>query len=40
MIANPEKFKAIVLTKHDEQTVGSEFNFSLITIYSSGPFGS
>ena len=35
MIANPEKFKAIVLTKHDEQTVGSEFNFSGITIYSS-----
>ena len=35
MIANPEKFKAIVLTKHDERTVGSEFNFSGITIYSS-----
>ena len=35
MIANPEKFKAIVLTKHDEQTVGSEFNFSGITNYSS-----
>ena len=35
MIANPEKFKSIVLTKHDEQTVGSEFNFSGITIYSS-----
>ena len=35
MIANPEKFKAFMLTKHDEQTVGSEFNFSGITIYSS-----
>ena len=35
ILSNPEKFKAIVLTKHDEQTVGSEFNFSGITIYSS-----
>ena len=35
MIANPEKFKAIVLTKHDDQTAGSEFNFCGRTIYSS-----
>ena len=35
MIANPEKFKAIVLTKHDDQTAGSEFNSSGRTIYSS-----
>ena len=35
MIANPEKFKAMVLTKHDDQTAGSEFNFSGRTIYSS-----
>ena len=35
MIANLEKFKAIVLTKHDDQTAGSEFNFSGRTIYSS-----
>ena len=34
MIANPEKFKAIVRTKHDDQTAGSEFNFSGRTIYS------
>ena len=35
MIANPEKFKAVVLTKHDNQTACSEFNFSGRTIYSS-----
>ena len=35
MIANPEKLKAIVLTKQDDQTAGSEFNFSGRTIYSS-----
>ena len=35
MIANPEKFKVIVLTKHDDQTAGSAFNFSGRTIYSS-----
>ena len=35
MIVNPEKFEAIVLTKHDDQTVGSEFNFCGRTIYSS-----
>ena len=35
MIANPEKFKAIVLTKHDYQTAGSKFNFSGRTIHSS-----
>ena len=27
MIANPEKFKAIVLMKHDDHTAGSELNF-------------
>ena len=35
MIANLEKFKAIVLTKHNDQTAGSEFNFSERSIYSS-----
>ena len=30
-----EKVKAIMLTKHDNQTVGSEFNFSGRAIYSS-----
>ena len=35
MIANPEKSKAIVLTKDDDQTAGSEFNFGGRTIYSS-----
>ena len=35
MIANPEKFKATVLTKHDDQTAGSEFNFSGRRIYLS-----
>ena len=35
MIVNPEKFKAIVLTKHNDQTAGSKFNFSERTIYSS-----
>ena len=34
MIANPEKLKATVVTKHDNQTAGSEFNFRR-TIYSS-----
>ena len=34
-IANSEKFKAIVLTNHDDQTAGSQFNFSGRTIYSS-----
>ena len=35
MFANPEKFKATVLTKHDDQTSGSEFNFCGRIIYSS-----
>ena len=35
MIANPDKFKAIVLTKRNYQPAGSEFNFSGRTIYST-----
>ena len=41
MVANPDKFKAIVIMKHDDQTAGIEFNFSGSgrTIYRSRPFG-
>ena len=35
MVANTEKCRTIVFTKHDDQTAGSEFNFSGRTIYSS-----